>query len=137
MKLVSFSLFLSAITFFAIAAEIILKTKKSDNFKNNNNYNNNALHSTGKLHFIEKFLLCFHLKENFARAIKLEKSENCLSSISGIRTHICLWVTIFHVYYYSLFAINNTTLLFAKLEHLMLQPFLQSCFYVDVFFVIR
>lgn len=86
---------------------------------------------------IEKFLLCWSIRDNIVKTLSIENSKNFFPIIAGLRTIVCLWVTLFHVYYYSLFTINNIPLLFAKLENYILQPVLQSCYYVDVFFVIR
>lgn len=88
----------------------------------------------------EKLLMCFRLVDNYAAVISLDNSNRnsmFLTMMAGMRTIICLWITVFHVYYYSLFAMSNTPFIFAKLEKLALQPIMQACFYVDVFFVMR
>ncbi|XP_075165922.1 nose resistant to fluoxetine protein 6-like [Haematobia irritans] len=86
----------------------------------------------------EKLLMCFHSTANYATVISLENSNRnaiFLTSMAGLRCIICMWITVFHVYYYSLFTMSNTPFIFAKLEEFILQPVMQACFYVDVFFV--
>lgn len=88
----------------------------------------------------EELLMCFRFTLNYETVISLENSNRnstFLSVMAGMRTIVCLWISVFHVYYYSLFAISNTPFIFAKLEKLTLQPVLQACFYVDVFFIMR
>ncbi|XP_046811025.1 uncharacterized protein LOC111688647 isoform X2 [Lucilia cuprina] len=86
----------------------------------------------------EELLMCFRFSLNYKTVMSLENSNSnskFLTAMTGFRTIICLWITVFHVYYYSLFAISNTPFIFAKLEAFTLQPVLQACFYVDVFFI--
>ena len=86
---------------------------------------------------LDEFLYCFDLRSNSGKAMQLESSKSFIPVIAGLRTMVCLWVTLFHVYYYSLYTIKNVPMVFSKLESILLQPIIQSCFYVDVFFVIR
>lgn len=89
---------------------------------------------------LEELLLCFRLADNYQTVMSVENSNchrNYLNIMTGMRTIICLWITVFHAYYYSLFAMSNATLIFAKLEYFLYQPIMQACFYVDVFFVMR
>ncbi|XP_037954884.1 uncharacterized protein LOC119684825 [Teleopsis dalmanni] len=109
---------------------------KSSTSTNNNNLTAEKQITAKSSSTFEEILLSFRLTENFQRALKLDKSDSFLGVIAGLRTIICLWVTVFHVYYYSLFALTNTALVFAKLEQFILQPVIQACFYVDIFFVI-
>lgn len=88
----------------------------------------------------EELLLCFRLSENFKRALQLEpasSNSNFLCVIAGVRSIICLWVSTFHVYYYSVFALSNAPMLFVAMGNFLNQPLLQAIFFVDVFFVIR
>ncbi|XP_012154768.1 nose resistant to fluoxetine protein 6 [Ceratitis capitata] len=87
----------------------------------------------------EELLLCFRLSENFKRALQLEpasSNSNFLCVIAGVRSIICLWVSTFHVYYYSVFALSNAPMLFVAMGNFLNQPLLQAIFFVDVFFVI-
>lgn len=103
-----------------------------------------------------ELLNCFHLPTNYKRLMELHNNEkrqqqhiltgnaskmaqkrSYFALLTGMRTIICLWITVFHVYYYSLYAMSNTPFIIAKLENLILQPIIQSCFYVDVFFIMR
>ncbi|KAL9922404.1 nose resistant to fluoxetine protein 6-like [Glossina fuscipes fuscipes] len=65
------------------------------------------------------------------------RSSKILTSLAGMRTIICLWVTVFHVYYYSFNFISNIMVVMARLEDFAVQPVSQAVFYVDVFFTIR
>ncbi|XP_061401258.1 uncharacterized protein LOC133337009 [Musca vetustissima] len=88
----------------------------------------------------EQMLMCFLISDNFATVTSLDNSNRnsvFLTSMAGLRSIICMWITVFHVYYYSLFAMSNTPFIFAKLERFALQPIMQACFYVDVFFIMR
>lgn len=88
----------------------------------------------------EELLMCFRISTNYAAVISLEHSNRdsiFLTCMTGLRSIICMWITVFHVYYYSLFAMSNTPFIFAKLEKFALQPIMQACFYVDVFFIMR
>lgn len=88
----------------------------------------------------QELLMCFRFSLNYKTVMSLENSNTnsrFLSVMAGMRTIVCLWITVFHVYYYSLFAISNTPFIFARLEAFPLQPILQACFYVDVFFIMR
>lgn len=97
-----------------------------------------------------ELLTCFHLPTNYKHLMqlnndnksnesekKLPQKRKYFALMTGMRTIICLWITVFHVYYYSLYAMSNTPFIIAKLENLILQPIIQSCFYVDVFFIMR
>lgn len=97
-----------------------------------------------------ELLTCFHLPTNYKHLMQLNNDNKSNESekkmpqkrkyfalMTGMRTIICLWITVFHVYYYSLYAMSNTPFIIAKLENLILQPIIQSCFYVDVFFIMR
>ncbi|CAD7078531.1 unnamed protein product [Hermetia illucens] len=84
----------------------------------------------------EKFVMCFSLRENFPRVLKATAPKDFVPVIAGLRTIVCLWVTLLHIYYHSMFTRNNIQFLYAKLESFILQPILQACFYVDVFFTI-
>ncbi|TMW46892.1 hypothetical protein DOY81_008030 [Sarcophaga bullata] len=93
-----------------------------------------------KTYLWEELLMCFRFSVNFKTVMSLENSNSNSSSafitvMAGMRSIVCLWITVFHVYYYSLFAISNTPFIFAKLETFPLQPILQACFYVDIFFI--
>ncbi|XP_030388523.1 nose resistant to fluoxetine protein 6-like [Scaptodrosophila lebanonensis] len=86
-------------------------------------------------------LKCFRLRTNFSRVFssRPNRSEGDCSfvgAVAGLRCMVCLWITVFHVYFYSIYALTNTPLMFAKLENFALQPLLQACFHVDLFFVI-
>ncbi|XP_065368852.1 nose resistant to fluoxetine protein 6-like [Calliphora vicina] len=86
----------------------------------------------------EELLMCFRFSLNYKTVMSLENSNTnsrFLTVMAGLRTIVCLWITVFHVYYYSLFAISNTPFIFARLEAFTLQPILQACFYVDIFFI--
>lgn len=88
----------------------------------------------------EQMLMCFLISENFAAVTSLDNSNRnsvFLTSMAGLRSVVCMWITVFHVYYYSLFAMSNTPYIFARLEMFALQPIMQACFYVDVFFIMR
>ncbi|XP_054739415.1 O-acyltransferase like protein-like [Anastrepha obliqua] len=94
--------------------------------------------SAAKSSTLEELLLCFRLAENWRRALQPERANsnaNFLSAIAGLRTIICLWVSTFHVYYYSLFALSNAPMMFAALANFLYQPLLQAVFFVDIFFV--
>ncbi|XP_073844590.1 nose resistant to fluoxetine protein 6-like isoform X2 [Musca autumnalis] len=85
----------------------------------------------------ERILMCFLMSDNFATFTSLDNSNRnsvFLTSMAGLRSIVCMWITVFHVYYYALFAMSNTPFIFAKLERFATQPIMQACFYVDVFF---
>ncbi|XP_055378338.1 O-acyltransferase like protein-like [Condylostylus longicornis] len=124
---------LSTVLIFGFLAEIVLRMREKRAQLMKNNCDDHLVQEKSSF---EDFLLCFDLRDNFNRALKLDDSKHFISVIAGLRTIVCLWVTLFHVYYYSLFAISNVPQLFSKLENFNLQPVIQSCFYVDVFFVI-
>ncbi|XP_067634111.1 uncharacterized protein [Eurosta solidaginis] len=87
---------------------------------------------------MEELLLCFRWSDNWHRALQPERvnsNSNFLGAIAGVRTIICLWVSTFHVYYYSVFALSNAPMMFAVLGNFLNQPLLQAVFFVDVFFV--
>ncbi|XP_017466587.1 PREDICTED: nose resistant to fluoxetine protein 6-like [Rhagoletis zephyria] len=93
---------------------------------------------TTKSSTLEELLLCFRLVENCRRALQPERpnsNSNFLSVIAGVRTIICLWVSTFHVYYYSVFALSNAPMMFAVLANFLNQPLLQAVVFVDVFFI--
>ncbi|XP_055838509.1 nose resistant to fluoxetine protein 6-like [Episyrphus balteatus] len=121
---------LSSLIFCMIIAEIITQIHKRRAL------NEDEKSPKPEITRLEEFFLCFNLRDNYKRMLQLEGSKGFLPVIAGLRSVVCLWVTLFHVYFYSLFAISNVPLIFAKLETIVLQPVLQSCFYVDVFFVI-
>lgn len=128
-----FRLCLLAIFTLIVFAEIILRIHKRYRDRNGEG----KKFPEDEFTTIEKAILCFDLRANLNLALSVEESKSFVPVIAGMRTIVCLWVTLFHVYYYSLFTINNFPLIFAKLENFILQPVLQSVFYVDVFFVIR
>lgn len=104
------------------------------------NHETTTQYEAGQSSLWEELLMCFRLSLNYKTVISLDNSNSnttFLTVMAGFRTIICLWITVFHVYYYSLFAISNTPFIFAKLETFALQPILQACFYVDVFFIMR
>lgn len=89
---------------------------------------------------LEEILLCFRFIENWQRALQTERkntNSNFVGVIAGVRTFICLWVSTFHVYYYSVFALSNAPMVFVAMGNFFNQPLLQAIFFVDVFFVIR
>ncbi|XP_050323382.1 nose resistant to fluoxetine protein 6-like [Bactrocera neohumeralis] len=88
---------------------------------------------------VEEILLCFRFTENWQRALKADRmnsNSNFVGVIAGVRTVICLWVSTFHVYYYSVFALSNAPMLFVAMGSFLNQPLLEAIFFVDVFFVI-
>uniref|UniRef100_A0A1I8QBL2 Nose resistant-to-fluoxetine protein N-terminal domain-containing protein n=1 Tax=Stomoxys calcitrans TaxID=35570 RepID=A0A1I8QBL2_STOCA len=85
-----------------------------------------------------QLLECFNITANYETFTSLENSNRnsvFLSAMAGLRSIICMWITVFHVYYYSVFALSNAPYLFTRLEKFVFQPVVQACFYVDVFFV--
>lgn len=132
--------------------------QSSINLKSSINASNvTSLMNGGGTTWLE-LLNCFHLQTNYKRlmqlhnnnertmqrqhistgnAVKIAQKCSYFTVMTGMRTIICLWITVFHAYYYSLFAMSNTPFIIAKLENLILQPIIQSCFYVDVFFIMR
>lgn len=89
---------------------------------------------------VEEILLCFRFTENWQRALKAERlnsNSNFVGVIAGVRTVICLWVSTFHVYYYSVFALSNAPMLFVAMGNFLNQPLIEAIFFVDVFFIIR
>nr|XP_014087296.1 nose resistant to fluoxetine protein 6-like isoform X1 [Bactrocera oleae] len=88
---------------------------------------------------VEEILLCFRFTENWQRALKAERlnsNSNFVGVIAGVRTVICLWVSTFHVYYYSVFALSNAPMLFVAMGNFLNQPLIEAIFFVDVFFII-
>ncbi|KAM7343504.1 nose resistant to fluoxetine protein 6-like [Cochliomyia hominivorax] len=158
---VLFVLILITTTVLGIIAEVVYKSKNNSKLQQTlhikihlnsatngasttnttTNINNNDVPIEYDLQESSKWvelLMCFRLSVNYRTIMSLESSNsnsNFLTVMAGLRTIICLWITVFHVYYYSLFAISNTPFIFAKLEAFALQPILQSCFYVDVFLI--
>lgn len=53
------------------------------------------------------------------------------------RPIICIWITIVHVAFYSMFAYDNLAELFQALEGIAIQPVFAAFVYVDCFFVMR
>ncbi|XP_049308007.1 uncharacterized protein LOC105227686 isoform X2 [Bactrocera dorsalis] len=96
--------------------------------------------TTVKSSTVEEIILCFRFTENWQRALKADRmnsNSNFVGVIAGVRTVICLWVSTFHVYYYSVFALTNAPMLFVAMGNFLNQPLLEAIFFVDVFFVIR
>lgn len=111
-----------------------------DHHMSHNPNHSHSLSQQHKTYIWEELLMCFRFSVNFKTVMSLENSNSSSSFITvmaGMRSIVCLWITVFHVYYYSLFAISNTPFIFAKLETFPLQPILQACFYVDIFFIMR
>ncbi|XP_011191649.1 nose resistant to fluoxetine protein 6 [Zeugodacus cucurbitae] len=95
--------------------------------------------TTAKSSTIEEILLCFRLPENWQRALQVDRTNsnsNFVDVIAGVRTCICLWISTFHVYYYSIFALSNMPVVFAAMGNFLNQPLSQAIFFVDIFFVI-
>ncbi|KAL9914358.1 nose resistant to fluoxetine protein 6-like [Glossina fuscipes fuscipes] len=91
--------------------------------------------------YFEKDNAKFETQHNYEAIMNFDsdngRSSKILTSLAGMRTIICLWVTVFHVYYYSFNFISNIMVVMARLEDFAVQPVSQAVFYVDVFFTIR
>ncbi|CAD7078533.1 unnamed protein product [Hermetia illucens] len=84
----------------------------------------------------EKFLRCFSLRENVPRVLQATAPKEFVSILAGLRTIVCLWVTLLHIFYFSMFTMDNILFLYATGETFIQQPVFQACYYVDVFFTV-
>ncbi|XP_037888723.1 nose resistant to fluoxetine protein 6-like [Glossina fuscipes] len=126
-----------------IFAEIIYKSKENRRlqlFLPYQSGNMPAFPQTEKSPFWIELILCFRFEDNYEAIMNFDsdngRSSKILTSLAGMRTIICLWVTVFHVYYYSFNFISNIMVVMARLEDFAVQPVSQAVFYVDVFFTI-
>uniref|UniRef100_A0A1A9WWG6 Nose resistant-to-fluoxetine protein N-terminal domain-containing protein n=1 Tax=Glossina brevipalpis TaxID=37001 RepID=A0A1A9WWG6_9MUSC len=137
------SALLFTVIFLKIFAEIIYKSKENRKLLLFLPYNSDSIltfSQTEKSPLWIAFISCFRFQDNYQTVMSFEnangRNSKIFTSLAGMRTIVCLWVTVFHVYYYSFNFISNIMIVMARLEDFAVQPVTQAVFYVDVFFTI-